>query len=141
HSIRRYGFHGIAHASLSRAYAEAAGVPLDRLRLITLHLGNGASVTAIRHGQSIDTSMGFTPLEGLMMGTRSGDLDPAVVSYLVRQEGVEAQQVEQWLNERSGLLGVSGRSRDISDLLAAAEQEDDSRAALAIDVFCYRARK
>src|SRR5207247_2317964 len=90
HSIRRYGFHGIAHASLSSAYAEAAGVPLDRLRLITLHLGNGASVTAIRNGHSVDTSMGFTPLEGLVMGTRSGDLDPAIVSYLVRKERITA---------------------------------------------------
>jgi len=141
HRIRRYGFHGIAHASLIAGYAAATGKAVADLSLIILHLGSGCSAAAVRAGRSIDTSMGFTPLEGLVMGTRSGDLDPAVVSYLVRQEGVEAQQVEQWLNERSGLLGVSGRSRDISDLLAAAEQEDDSRATLAIDVFCYRARK
>ena len=141
HRIRRYGFHGIAHASMIAGYAAATGKAVADLSVIVLHLGSGCSAAAIRAGRSIDTSMGFTPLEGLVMGTRSGDLDPAVVSYLVRQEGVEAQQVEQWLNERSGLLGVSGRSRDISDLLAAAEQEDDSRAALAIDVFCYRARK
>jgi acetate kinase len=141
HRIRRYGFHGIAHASLIAGYAAATGKAVADLSLIILHLGSGCSAAAVRAGRSIDTSMGFTPLEGLVMGTRSGDLDPAVVSYLVRQEGVEAQQVEQWLNERSGLLGISGRSRDISDLLAAAEQEDDSRATLAIDVFCYRARK
>jgi acetate kinase len=141
HRIRRYGFHGIAHASLIAGYAATTGKAIADLSLIILHLGSGCSAAAVRAGCSIDTSMGFTPLEGLVMGTRSGDLDPAVVSYLVRQEGVEAQQVEQWLNERSGLLGVSGRSPDISNLLAAAEQENDPRAALAIDVFCYRARK
>ena len=141
HAIRRYGFHGIAHAALARNYAKTVGMPLDRLRLITLQLGNGASAAAIRQGQSVDTSMGFTPLEGLVMGTRSGDLDPAVVSYLVEKEGVKADEVERWLNERSGLLGVSGRSHDMRDLLKAAKQEHDMGAALAIDVFCYRARK
>ena len=141
HRIRRYGFHGIAHASLIAGYAATTGKAVADLSLIILHLGSGCSAAAVRAGHSVDTSMGFTPLEGLVMGTRSGDLDPAVVSYLVRQEGVEVQQVEQWLNERSGLLGVSGRSGDISDLMTAAEQEDDSRATLAIDVFCYRARK
>src|SRR5207247_8469239 len=135
HSIRRYGFHGIAHASLSRAYAEAAGVPLDRLRLITLHLGNGASVTAIRHGQSIDTSMGFTPLEGLVMGTRSGDLDPAIVSYLVRTEKLDADEVERVLNERSGLLGVSGWSHDMRELVNCVE-DHDSVGEHAVRLFC-----
>ncbi len=141
HRIRRYGFHGIAHASLAAGYSAYTGRSLDGVRLITLHLGNGCSAAAIRAGQSIDTSMGFTPLEGLVMGTRSGDLDPAVVSYLARKEGVSAEQVEGWLNERSGLLGVSGLSHDMRELLAAAEQRHDMRAELAIELFCYRARK
>ncbi len=141
HAIRRYGFHGIAHAALARNYAKTVGMPLDRLRLITLQLGNGASATAIRHGQSLDTSMGFTPLEGLVMGTRSGDLDPAIVSYLVRKEKITADEVEHWLNERSGLLGVSGRSHDMRDLLKTVEQDEDTGAKLAIELFCYRARK
>jgi acetate kinase len=141
HRIRRYGFHGIAHASLLAGYAAFTGKAVEDLSVVILHLGNGCSAAAVCHGRSIDTSMGFTPLEGLVMGTRSGDLDPAVVSYLVRHEGVEAAEVERWLNERSGLLGLSGRSRDMSALLTAAEQEDDPRATLAIDVFCYRARK
>ncbi|HEY3197372.1 MAG TPA: acetate kinase [Nitrospirales bacterium] len=141
HRIRRYGFHGIAHASLLAGYAAFTGKAVEEVSVVIFHLGNGCSAAAVRYGRSIDTSMGFTPLEGLVMGTRSGDIDPSVVSYLVRHEGVEAEVVEQWLNERSGLLGISGRSRDMSALLAAAEEDDDQRAALAIDVFCYRARK
>jgi acetate kinase len=107
--------------------------------MIALHLGNGCSVTAIRGGRSIDTSMGFTPLEGLVMGTRSGDLDPAIVGVLAEREGVEVKEVERWLNERSGLLGLSGASRDMRDLLERADR--DPRARLAVDIFCYRARK
>lgn len=110
-------------------------------RLITLHLGNGCSATAIQQGQSVDTSMGFTPLEGLVMGTRSGDLDPAVVSYLVRHASMSVEAVERLLNEESGLHGVSGHSHDMRTLLSAAEQQQDARAALAITLFCYRARK
>jgi len=140
YGIRRYGFHGIAHASLVHGYAAQTGRSVDTVRAITLHLGNGCSAAAIQGGRSVDTSMGFTPLEGLVMGTRSGDLDPAVVSYLVRRATVSAEQVEQWLNERSGLLGVSGLSHDVRDLLAA-EQQGDARAAFALDVFCYRVRK
>lgn len=140
HRIRRYGFHGIAHASMAAGYAALTGKSLNVTRLITLHLGNGCSATAIRGGRSVETSMGFTPLEGLVMGTRSGDLDPAVVSALVRKERVDVQTVEQWLNERSGLLGVSGLSNDVRTLLEA-EQKHDARAALALDLFCYRARK
>jgi acetate kinase len=139
HAIRRYGFHGIAHASLAAGYAAAAGRQLDRVRLITLHLGNGCSAAAIRHGRPVDTSMGFTPLEGLVMGTRSGDLDPAVVSYLVRRAGMSVETVERWLNERSGLLGVSGRTHDMGQLLRLAGE--DSRASLAVELFCYRVRK
>lgn len=141
HGISRYGFHGIAHASLAGIYAAAVNRPLAQLRLITLQLGNGCSATAIDRGRSVDTSMGFTPLEGLVMGTRSGDLDPAVVGQLVRREGLSVDDVERLLNERSGLLGVSGLSHDMRELLSAAEGDPDSRAALALDMFCYRVRK
>ena len=139
--IRRYGFHGIAHASLANGYATCTGKPLTEVRLITLQLGNGCSVTAVAKGRSVETSMGFTPLEGLVMGTRSGDLDASIVSYLSEREKVEAAEVERWLNERSGLLGVSGRSNDMRELLRVAEQEHDKRAQFAIDLFCYRVRK
>ena len=141
HHIKRYGFHGIAHASLVAGYEQYVQRPIGGERLITLQLGNGCSVTAVSQGQSIETSMGFTPLEGLMMGTRSGDLDPSIVSYLVEKEAVPASEVERWLNERSGLLGVSGRSNDMRELLRAVREEQDERASLAIDMFCYRARK
>jgi len=140
HGIRRYGFHGIAHASLAAAYAESVGRRLEDTRLITLQLGNGCSATAIDRGRSVDTSMGFTPLEGLVMGTRSGDLDPSIVAHLARWEALPVEEVERWLNERSGLLGVSGLSHDMATLLAA-EKQDHPRAKRAIDLFCYRARK
>ena len=141
HHIKRYGFHGIAHASLIAGYEQYVQGSINNQRIITLQLGNGCSVTAVSKRQSIETSMGFTPLEGLMMGTRSGDLDPSIVSYLVEQEGAPASEVERWLNERSGLLGVSGRSNDMKELLRAVAEEHDERASLAIDMFCYRARK
>jgi len=141
HGIRRYGFHGIAHASLAGICAAAVNRPLAQLRLITLQLGNGCSATAIEGGRSVDTSMGFTPLEGLVMGTRSGDLDPAVIGHLVRREGLSVDEVECLLNERSGLLGLSGRSGDMRELLNEAGGKPDSRAALAVDLFCYRVRK
>jgi acetate kinase len=140
HRIRRYGFHGIAHASLAEGYAGYTGFSLIGRRLITVQLGNGCSIAAIRDGRSVDTSMGFTPLEGLVMGTRSGDLDPAIMAYLVKREGVPADEVERWLNERSGLLGLSGLSRDMSVLLQA-EAKDHAGARFAIEVFCYRTRK
>ena len=139
--IRRYGFHGIAHASLANGYSACTGNPLEQTRLITLQLGNGCSIAAIAQGRSVETSMGFTPLEGLVMGTRSGDVDVSIVSYLSEREKVEAAEVERWLNERSGLLGLSGRSNDMRELLRAAEQEQDKRAEFAIDLFCYRVRK
>ena len=141
HRIHRYGFHGIAHASLAAGYAACSGDALDKTKLITLQLGNGCSVTAIENGQSVETSMGFTPLEGMVMGTRSGDVDPSVVSYLAEKEHVAASVVESWLNERSGLLGVSGRTNDMRTLLMAANDDQDKRARLAIELFCYRARK
>ena len=140
HSIRRYGFHGIAHRYMSRRCAELLGAPVESTRLVTLQLGNGCSAAAIDGGRSVDTSMGFSPLEGLVMGTRSGDIDPAVVSYLCRREKVDAAEVERWLNRNSGLLGVSGASQDMRELLALAG-EGNERAALAVEMFCYRARK
>ena len=139
HKIRRYGFHGLAHEYDIARYAELNGKDVSEITAITLHLGNGCSASAIRNGRSIDTSMGFTPLEGLVMGTRSGDLDPALVSYLARKENVDAAEIENWLNHCSGLLGLSGISNDMRELAAAYDK--DSRARLAVDVFCYRARK
>ena len=138
--IRRYGFHGIAHRYMSERYAALTSTSPNRLRLITLQLGSGCSAAAIEAGRSVDTSMGLTPLEGLMMGTRSGDVDPALPGFLSRQEDVEPAEVERWLNTHSGLLGVSGRSSDMRDLLAAATQ-GDAPAALAVEMFCYRVRK
>jgi len=139
HAIRRYGFHGMAHQYSLLRYGELTGRPERQTDIITLHLGNGCSACAIRGGRSVETSMGFTPLEGLVMGTRSGDLDPALVSYLARKEKVDAAEVERWLNHRSGLLGLSGRSNDMRELLSV--YETDARARLAVDVFCHRARK
>ena len=139
HHVRRYGFHGLSYRYVTGRYASLTGIPPSRATFVGLHLGNGCSAVAVRNGTSVDTSMGFTPLEGLVMGTRSGDVDPAVIGYLARAEHVAEAEVERWLNERSGLLGVSGRSGDMRDLLAA--EATDARAALAIDLFCYRARK
>ena len=140
HEIRRYGFHGIAHQYMTERYGVITSRPIEGTKLITLQLGNGCSAAAVARGLSIDTSMGFTPLEGLMMGTRSGDLDPSLPCFLARREGMEIEEVEDWLNTRSGLLGVSGRSRDMRDLLRAAQQGDRA-AALAVEMFCYRVRK
>src|SRR5690242_11725687 len=139
YKVRRYGFHGISHQYLTLRYAQITGTPLTQTNIITLHLGGGCSITAIRKGESVDTSMGFTPLEGLVMGTRSGDLDPAVVGFLARKENVSVENVEDWLNKKSGLLGISGISPDTRTLIERAES--DPAARLALDVFCYRARK
>lgn len=140
HGIRRYGFHGLAHRYMVERYAEITDTPLGQVNLVTLQLGNGCSATAIRGGRSVDTSMGLTPLEGLMMGTRSGDVDPSLAGHLARREGLSSEEAEGWLNTRSGLLGVSGRSRDMRELLKA-EAAGDARAALAVEMFCYRVRK
>jgi acetate kinase len=137
--IRRYGFHGLAHQYSLLRYAELAAVSADTANLVTLHLGNGCSAAAIQAGRSIDTSMGFTPLEGLIMGTRSGDLDPALINYLARKEALSIDAIEKLLNKQSGLLGLSGRSQDMRDL--SAVYDADQCARLAIDAFCYRARK
>lgn len=140
HGVRRYGFHGLAHRSMVERVAALAGAGAAAARLVTLQLGNGCSAAAIAGGRSLDTSMGLTPLEGLVMGTRSGDVDPSLAGFLADKEGVPVDEVDHWLNTRSGLLGVSGRSRDMRVLLAE-EAHGDTRAALAIEMFCYRARK
>ena len=140
HQIKRYGAHGLAHRYMAEQYAAITSTPIEETNLITLQLGSGCSATAVQGGRSIDTSMGLTPLEGLMMGTRTGDVDPSLVGYLARREGVETEVVEDWFNKRSGLLGVSGISQDVRDLLEAEEQ-GNTGAALAIDMFCYRVRK
>ncbi|MCG8508560.1 MAG: acetate/propionate family kinase, partial [Rhodospirillales bacterium] len=139
HRIRRYGFHGTSHHYVSKRAAHLLDRPLDELRLITLHLGNGASAAAVSGGRSIDTSMGMTPLEGLVMGTRSGDLDPSVPAFIARETGRDAAQIDALLNKESGLLGICG-SGDMRDVLAR-RSEGDANAALAIDLYCYRIRK
>ena len=139
HHVRRYGFHGTSHAYVAKVAARLMGRPLESLNLITLHLGNGASITALREGRSVDTSMGMTPLEGLIMGTRSGDLDPSIVFYLERTCGLGAEEVERLLNHESGLKGICG-SNDMRAIHKAADAGDHI-AQLAIDMFCYRIRK
>ena len=141
HKVRRYGFHGTSHRYVAYRWRELTLVPREAPRIITLHLGNGCSACAIDQGNSVDTSMGFTPLEGLVMGTRSGDLDAAVVEFLEAKEGLSATAVDNLLNKQSGLLGISGLTNDMRDLLAEAHENEDRRARLAIDMFCYRARK
>ena len=140
HGIRRYGFHGTSHRFVVERYRSLRGMSPEQTDVITLHLGNGCSAAAIRRGLSIDTSMGMTPLEGLVMGSRSGDLDPAVVAVIADRERLSAQDVEELLNKKSGLLGVSGLTNDMRELQAAAK-DGKSRAQLAIEIFCYRARK
>jgi acetate kinase len=139
--VRRYGFHGTSHRYVAHRYRQLTGRSRAATRIVTLHLGNGCSACAIAGGESIDTSMGFTPLEGLAMGTRSGDLDPAILDYVAGKEGLSLPQMETVLNTQSGLLGLSGLTADMRELLAEATEHDDRRARLAIDVFCYRARK
>ncbi|MCW3492084.1 acetate/propionate family kinase [Microbacterium sp. SSM24] len=138
HRIRRYGFHGTSHKFVSEAAAAFVGRPLAALKQIVFHLGNGASVTAIDGGRSIDTSMGLTPLEGLVMGTRSGDLDPAVLLHLARREGMTIDQLDDLLNKRSGMLGLAG-SADLRDIRAAIEG-GDAQARLAFEVYVHRLR-
>ena len=140
YKIRRYGFHGTSHYYVSRTYYKLAGVKKKGSRIITCHLGNGASITAIKDGNSIDTSMGFTPLEGLVMGTRSGDIDPSILFYLIEKEELSLANVHALLNKHSGLLGLSGYAADMRDLIDEAE-DGDKRSKEAIDVFCYKAKK
>lgn len=139
--IRRYGFHGISHQNVSLAAARFLDRPPEELNLITCHLGNGCSITAVQGGRSLDTSMGLTPLEGLVMGTRCGDLDPAIVLHLMEHNGLTLPQVRNILNKKSGLLGLSGgKLSDLRDIIDAMEQGDDA-ARNALEVFCYRIKK
>lgn len=137
YGIRKYGFHGTSHKYVSERAAEMLGQPADRLRLITCHIGNGASVAAIENGKSVDTSMGFTPLEGVTMGTRSGSLDPALIPYIMDKTGKSVDEVLQVLNKESGLLAISGFSSDLRDIQKRADQGDE-RATLALNIFADR---
>jgi acetate kinase len=140
HGLRRYGYHGIAHRSMTERYVELTQVPEPDVSIVTLQLGNGCSATAVQGGASIDTSMGFTPLEGLVMGTRPGDVDPSIVTYLQREQVMSPEDIDQMLNHSSGLLGMSGSSADMAALLDE-EAQGYPRAHDAIELFCYRARK
>ncbi len=137
--IRRYGFHGTSHKYCSQKAAKILGKPLDCLRIITCHLGNGASLTAVRNGISINTTMGFTPLEGLMMGTRSGSIDPAILIYLMREYDFDAEKLNKMLNKESGLKGISGKSGDMR-YITNAMQEGDEFAQLAFDIYIHKLR-
>lgn len=141
HRIRRYGFHGTSHRYVAFRYRALRGLTREQTNIITFHLGNGCSAAAIKAGNSIDTTMGMTPLEGLVMGTRSGDLDPAIVSVIARKEGLSSSEVDTLLNTQSGLLGISGLTNDMRELQAELKEHDDRRVRLAIEMFCYRARK
>ncbi|AJH79446.1 MULTISPECIES: acetate kinase [Heyndrickxia] len=139
--IRKYGFHGTSHKYVAMRAAELLGRPLKQLRLISCHLGNGASIAAIQGGRSIDTSMGFTPLAGVTMGTRSGNIDPALIPFIMEKTGKTAEEVLEVLNKESGLLGISGVSSDLRDIQVAAELERNKRAELALDIFASRIHK
>jgi acetate kinase len=141
HRIRRYGFHGTSNRYVAYRYRTLRKITREQTNVITLHLGNGCSATAIRNGRSVDTSMGMTPLEGLVMGTRSGDLDPAILSLIATKEGLSPTEVEALLNTQCGLLGISGVTNDMKVLLKELQEHDDRRIRLAIEIFCYRARK
>lgn len=140
YKIRRYGFHGTSHKYVSARAAEILGKDIKDLNIVTCHLGNGSSVTAVKSGKSIDTSMGLTPLEGLAMGTRSGDLDPAIIPFIMGKKNMTPSQMDDLLNKKSGVLGVSGLSSDFRDLEVAAS-EGHTRAKLALDIFCNRVTK
>jgi acetate kinase len=141
HRIRRYGFHGTSHRYVAYRYRLLRSLTREQTNVITLHLGNGCSCTAIRGGKSVDTSMGMTPLEGLVMGTRSGDLDPALLGLIAAKEGMSAHGVETMLLTQSGLLGISGLTNDMRVLQAELQDHEDRRVRLAIEMFSYRARK
>ncbi|WP_299549143.1 acetate kinase [uncultured Helicobacter sp.] len=140
YKIRRYGFHGTSHSYVSKRTAEFLGIPLENSKIITCHLGNGSSICAVENGKSIDTSMGLTPLEGLVMGTRSGDLDPAIIDYIAQKENLSTKEILNILNKKSGVLGISGLSSDFRDLLAA-DEEGNLKARFAREVFAYRVAK
>jgi len=138
--IRKYGFHGTSHEYVSQRGADFLKKEIKKLKIVTCHLGNGASITAVKNGMSIDTSMGLTPLEGLVMGTRTGDMDPAVVTFLMRKEHMTPDEMDNLLNKKSGLKGISGISNDLREIMEAAAS-GNNRAKFAIDIFCYRITK
>ncbi len=140
HKIRRYGFHGTSHKFVAKKACDLAGLDFHKSKVITCHLGNGSSITAIKNGESIDTSMGFTPLEGLIMGTRSGDLDAGIISYIMEREKLDAAGINALLNKKSGFLGVFGKSSDARDIESAASQ-GDKRAILTLNLLYYRVLK
>lgn len=139
YGVRKYGFHGTSHKYVSNKVAEAMGKDIKGLKIITCHLGNGCSLAAVKNGKSIDTSMGFTPLAGVMMGTRSGSIDPSVISFLIEQHGYTIEEIDELLNKKSGVLGISGVSSDFRDVLAAGEAGNE-RAKLALEIFYYKVR-
>lgn len=140
YKIRRYGFHGTSHSYVSKRTAEILGRDVKDMKIIVCHLGNGASVCAVKNGESVDTSMGFTPLDGLVMGTRSGSVDPAVMEFISNKEHINLEEVVKILNKESGMIGLSGISSDFRDIGAAIDDGDD-RAKVAMDVFCYKVAK
>nr|WP_320146067.1 acetate kinase [uncultured Anaeromusa sp.] len=140
HGIRRYGFHGTSHKFVSQQCAEMMGKKPEDIKVITCHLGNGSSVAAVKNGAVVDTSMGLTPLEGLVMGTRCGDIDPAILPMLMKKENMDADAIDSYINKESGVLGISGVSSDFRDIEGAAD-EGNERAQLALDVFAYRVQK
>ncbi|MCI8939539.1 MAG: acetate kinase [Dorea sp.] len=140
YKVRRYGFHGTSHSFVSKRAAELAGKPYDAVKTVVCHLGNGASICAVQDGKSVDTSMGLTPLEGLVMGTRSGDIDPAIMEFIAKKEGLDIAGLMNVLNKKSGVEGVSGVSSDFRDLDNAAD-EGNNRAKIALEVFIYRVAK
>ena len=140
YKVRRYGFHGTSHSFVSQRTAEILGKPFDQLKTIVCHLGNGASICAVKNGKSVDTSMGLTPLEGLVMGTRSGDLDPAILDFIATKEGLNVSEIVSILNKKSGVLGLSGVSSDFRDLWAAADAGNED-AKVALEVYSYRVAK
>jgi acetate kinase len=140
YKIRRYGFHGTSHLFVSQQAVKKMGKSVAELKIITAHLGNGCSMAAIKNGHSIDTSMGFTPLEGLLMGTRSGDLDPSLILYIMGKEGLSLHEASTMLNKHSGLIGLSGESSDMREVLAAVKDEQ-RRSVYAFEIFCYRIKK
>jgi acetate kinase len=140
YGMRRYGFHGTSHKYVARKAAKILNKPFEKLKIITCHLGNGCSITAVMNGKSVDTSMGFTPLEGLVMGTRCGDIDPAIVTFLMENEGLNGEQMDNLLNKKSGLLGLSELTNDMRELNAASKTKEGN-ACIALDVFYYRIKK
>jgi acetate kinase len=141
YKLRRYGFHGTSHRYIAYRYRRMLGLEPEQVNIITMHLGNGCSACAIKNGKSFNTSMGFTPLEGLLMGTRSGDIDPSLIEYLHHKEGMSISQIDTLLNKQSGLLGLSGLTSDMRELLEEEAENQDRRSRLAIDIFCGKVKR